>query len=635
MVAPKLRYSPHVDGLRAVAVAAVVVFHAFPRLLPGGFVGVDVFFVISGFLISSILYREFEKPGGRGLRVIGAFYNRRIRRIFPALIVVLAACYLLGFRYLVPSGLSQLSLRLAAAAGFFLNVLLARDVGYFNNDAASNPLLHLWSLSVEEQFYIAWPLALWAASRLRVRFLPAAVFLGACSYFWNLHRVTFQAESSFFLIQTRVWELSLGAVVADLFPQIDGALGGKGRWRAVASNALSLLGLALLGLGIFMIRGNPFYPDAWALLPTAGTAMVICSGEAAWINRHLLSTRLLVGVGLISYPLYLWHWPLLSFAHIASTEEVTDLLRIALVIAAVGLAWLTYRFVETPIRRGRGGFLPSVLLLAAMAVIANVGLYSYWQKGIPGRFPRIIQELWDYHYAFPVQWREGRNFLDWEQPPTYFGDDPQDLSKDKPTLYLWGDSHAAGLFPGFRAVYGDRLNIRQRTAAATPPILGLTTEKWNERSAVNRYVLEEIKRERPKYVVLEANWVVYDISGLGATLRAVKASGVEHVILVGTVPEWAGGLPQQLCNFVVRHPTAPIPTRLSSGYTKEPLLIDGVLRALAEQSGAEYVSPCAILGSSEGFLIRVGDTGDSLIEFDYGHLTVKGSAYLVAQFPRI
>lgn len=636
MIRPKLGYSPHIDGLRAVAVAAVIVFHAFPRLLPGGFVGVDVFFVISGFLISSILYRDFEEPGSSGLRVIGRFYVRRIRRIFPALIAVLIACYLLGYRFLWPSGLSELCLRLTAAAGFFLNILLSRDVGYFNDGAATNPLLHLWSLSVEEQFYLIWPLAVWVVSRLRIPFLPTAVFFGACSYLWNLHRVTFSAEPSFFLLQTRVWELSMGAVAADLFPRIDGALGpAEGRWRRRVLNGSSVLGVLLLGLGIFRIRGDPFYPDAWALLPTVGTALVILSGGAAWANRHLLSSRLLVGLGLISYPLYLWHWPLLSFAHLASTDRVSGAYKLALICGAIGLAWLTYVLVENPIRHSRPGVLRPILLLAAMAFVANVGLYSYWKKGFPERFPKLIQELLDYRYPYGTLWREGRNFLDWGQLPTFFGDDPQDLSKDKPTLYLWGDSHAAGLYPGLRALYGDKLNIRQRTAAATPPIVAPTTEKWKAQSEVNSYVLAEIQREHPKYVVLAANWIEYDRSGLPGTIKAINASGAERVILVGAGPQWRDGLPQQLCNYWHEHPRDPIPTRLNSGYREEPIQIDRELRLVAEQSGATYVSPCEILGSSEGFLIRLGDTGDSLIYFDYGHLTDKGSIYLVSHFPKL
>jgi peptidoglycan/LPS O-acetylase OafA/YrhL len=639
MQSPKLGYSPHIDGLRAVAVAAVIVFHAFPSLLPGGFVGVDVFFVISGFLISSILYREFSDRGSSGLRVIGNFYARRIRRIFPALIVVLLACYVLGYYLLLPSGLSQLSLRITASAGFFLNLILSRDVGYFKGEAASNPLIHLWSLSVEEQFYVIWPLAIWIASRCRARFLPVAVFFGAASYFWNGHRITSSAESAFFLLQTRVWDVSVGAVVADLYPRLNEAFSdlgcAAGRWRSVSSNALSLAGLCLLGLGFWLIRGDPFYPDHWALLPTLGTALVICSGADAWVNRHLLSRPSLVGVGLISYPLYLWHWPLLSYVHLAFPDEETVRIKIALVCGALGLAWLTYRFVENPIRHRHKSWIQPFLLLATMAAVANVGLYTYRQRGIPSRFPRIVQEASDLHYPYARLWREGTNFLDPNQEGLDFKDDPRDFAEDRPTLYLWGDSHAAALYPGFRACYGKVLNIIQRTTAGVPPMLGVDVKGRPARRAINEFILASVKKERPKYVVLAGNWPDCKWEDLGKTIRAIKEVGVPHVIIVGPVPEWTAGLPQQICNFAIRHPSQPVPMRLNSGLQKEPIRIDPLLRAIAEQSGAEYVSPCAILGSNEGYLVRLGDSADSLTTFDYGHLTETGAIYVVSHFPKL
>jgi peptidoglycan/LPS O-acetylase OafA/YrhL len=629
-----LRYSPHIDGLRAVAVAAVIIYHAFPRLLPGGFVGVDVFFVISGFLISSILFRELNAPGSSGPRLIGDFYARRIRRIFPALIVVLLACYLIGYRLLLPSGLSQLAFRITASAGFFLNFVLARDVGYFKGEAASDPLIHLWSLSVEEQFYLFWPLLLWIAARCRIRFLPVTVFLGACSFFWNGHRTTSSSAAGFYLLQTRIWELAVGAVTADLFPRVVDALRGSrrpaGRWRSAASNLLSLGGLLLLGAGFWLIRGDPFYPDQRAFLPTVGTALLICSGEDAWASRLFLSRPLLVGLGLISYPLYLWHWPLLSFAHVAFPDEETPGVKIALVCAALGLAWLTYRFVENPIRQRRRGWLRPVLLLAAMAAVANIGLHAYRQRGIPSRFPRLIQEASDLHYVYARSWREGQNFLGADQSAADFKDDPGDYSASRPTLYLWGDSHAAALYPGFKACYGTKLNIVQRTAAGVPPMLGAEIEGLPERRSINEFILAAVGREHPKYVVLAANWPVYKWEDLGRTIRAIKETGAARVIVIGPVPQWTAGLPQQLCNFAIHHPYTPIPTRLNSGLWPEPLRIDPLLRAVAEQSGAEYVSACAILGSKEGYLIRLGDTGDSLTTFDYGHLTVAGATYLVS-----
>ncbi len=632
-------YSPHIDGLRAVAVIAVVLFHAFPVLLPGGFVGVDVFFVISGFLISSILCREFALTTSAGLRVIAQFYSRRIRRIFPALLVVLSTCFALGYCLLLPSSFARLSLQIAASSGFFLNYVLSGNVGYFGGEVAANPLVHLWSLSVEEQFYLIWPLLIWASARSRVRILPVAVFFGALSYFWNLHRNTASAESAYYLLQTRAWELAVGAVLADLKPRLDGALEAIGfgprRLMEWGLSFFAVIGLLLIGAGFRFIKGDPFYPDEWALLPTIGTGLVILAGKKAWVNGRLLSLPALVGVGLISYPLYLWHWPLLSFLHIAFPEYDTVLPRASLILVALGLAWIVYHSIEIPIRRQPRGWSRPLMLAAAMGSVACLGIISLEMKGLPSRFPKLIQEISDYQYPYSKSWKEGTCFLDPDQEATDFKDDPSDIKAGRPMMLVWGDSHAAALSPGIRKIYGTAFNIVQRTAAGVPPLLGHDIKGHGNSRSLNEKILEEVQREHPRIVVLDANWPDCPWQEIERTVKAVKDAGVSHVFVVGPVPQWTAGLPQQLCNIALRHPKRRIPDRLDTGYLLEPVRIDPLLRSLAERSGAEYLSPCSILHAEGGFLVRLGDSADSLTTFDYGHLTAKGATYVVSHFPKL
>lgn len=347
-------YRPDIDGLRAIAVLAVVVFHAFPTLAHGGFVGVDVFFVISGFLISKHIWEEL----GTGTFSIRTFYARRIRRIFPALAAVLLACLLAGWLILTPDEYEQLGKHVVGGAIFVSNIVLWKESGYFDNAADTKPLLHLWSLGIEEQFYIVWPLLLalfWRCTR-HLGWAMLAI-LGA-SLAWSLAVARHDVVADFYSPLTRFWELALGAGLALLAAHRPAA-------GADYRSLISWLGLGLILGAVFVVEESYAFPGAWALLPTVGAACLIHAGEGAWPNRQILSSRLLVWIGLISYPLYLWHWPLLSFARIMESGTPSVEVRFWLVAASIVLAWLTYRFLERPVRsRPRSGVIVLVLCLA-------------------------------------------------------------------------------------------------------------------------------------------------------------------------------------------------------------------------------------------------------------------------------
>jgi peptidoglycan/LPS O-acetylase OafA/YrhL len=367
MTAPT--YRADIDGLRAIAVLAVLAYHASPAALPGGFAGVDIFFVISGYLISGLIAQALAA----GRFSLAGFYARRIRRIFPALALVLAATLAYGGVVLLPQELALLGRDAAGGAGFIANLLFWAEVGYFDRDAAAKPLLHLWSLGVEEQFYIVWPLLLWALHRRRgAPFWPIAA-LAAASFAACLILTPTHPAASFYSPATRLWELALGAALARFaaLPPADARL----------RDAASLIGLALIALSLALLGAADPFPGWRALVPTLGAALLIAAGPAAWVNRRLLAHRAMVGIGLISYPLYLWHWPLLSYAHIIHQgRPLKPLLLLALVAASFALAWLTWRWLETPIRtRARR---PVPALAATMAALAGLGL-ALWLAPIP------------------------------------------------------------------------------------------------------------------------------------------------------------------------------------------------------------------------------------------------------------
>ena len=643
MESAQLQYRAHIDGLRGVAVLAVLGFHAFPDVLKGGSTGVDIFFVISGFLISSILYEDFSAPASRLGGVILNFYYRRVRRIFPVLIIVLAACYVMGFVLLLPSELAALSQRIVASAGFYLNFLFSGKEDYFNRSASSNPLLHLWSLAVEEQFYLLWPLAIWLAMRCRVRMLPLAVFLASCSYFWNAQKYPGTEASVFFLPQMRMWELLIGAASAAVFPLIAQAPMGHGnlgtrpgpRWTAgLLPNCLSILGISLVGAGLILIKRDASLPNAWTLLPTVGSACIVCSAGSAWTNRHILSSRVLVWIGLISYPLYLWHWPLLTFAQLTSEHANSGVTKFSVLAVSVVLAWLTYRLVERPIRHGRRYRRICIALVGSMAAIAGLGSYTKMAYGFPSRFPALISEISKFQYDPASYMRQGAYFLNGDADETKFKKDPNEIQKGRATIYLWGDSHAGALYPGVNEAYGKKYNIVQRTVAGTPPFM---PDYFNPGSArqINQFVFSAIVRDRPEYVMLEADWPGCEWTQVERTIVALKSAGIQHVILVGPVPQWIGTLPQQLFNYARRHRGDPVPTRMTAGVDPGPVYIDRLMTSLAERLGIVYFSPIQIMGNKDGFLVRVGDTPETVTTYDSSHLTASASIYLVSHFPKL
>ena len=372
-----MRYRPDIDGLRAIAVLAVIGYHAFPKWITGGFVGVDIFFVISGYLISTVI---LESLSGDTFS-LRAFYARRIRRIFPALLVVLLAVFGIGWLLLFAVEFKQLGKHIAASAGFVSNIVFWSESGYFDTLAETKPLLHLWSLSIEEQFYLVWPVLLWALAKRRVNPLVTTTVLAMASFGLAVYELRHDAVAAFFLPQYRAWELLLGAMLAER------ALATRGLERPDAgrSNAQSIAGLTLIALAVAFTPRSAF-PGWWALLPTAGAVLVIMAGPTAVLNRRVLSSAPLVWVGLISYPLYLWHWPLLSFGRIVVGSVPSPGYRAGAIAASVVLAWATYRAIERPLRFGPPSIARIATLVASMLVVGFFGYNCYQRNGLGYRF---------------------------------------------------------------------------------------------------------------------------------------------------------------------------------------------------------------------------------------------------------
>ncbi|MBV6290410.1 acyltransferase family protein [Pseudomonas aegrilactucae] len=502
------KYRPDIDGLRAVAVLAVVIFHAFPTALKGGFIGVDIFFVISGYLISTIIFESLD----RGAFSFTEFYARRIKRIFPALLLVLVACYGLGWLTLLDDELRQLGKHIAGGAGFVSNLMLWNEVGYFDNSVETKPLLHLWSLGVEEQFYIVWPVLLWMAWRFRFNVLALTVILAAVSFLLSVKGVKHDAIATFYSPHTRFWELLAGTLLAWF------SLYRQRVVRTRLAQVLSLLGLCLLVFGFLRINKGLNFPGKWALVPVLGAVLIIAAGPDAWFNRRVLSNKLAVWFGLISFPLYLWHWPLLSFARIVEGEVPTVGVRVAAVLLAILLAWLTFRLVELPLRsRWQGRSKVIVLVLLAVGCGAT-GYVTYIQDSIAQRTHN--QKLMAYQNSIKVTDRAAECF---EIPYAYKTPDGWFCGlgeRETPVEYFaYGDSHALSLVPALEKFARDhKVGMKFTGTSGCPSLLGIQSlrgeariEKYNCQ-ALNERIFNDVQASGIKHVILINRWTYYTSS---------------------------------------------------------------------------------------------------------------------------
>ncbi len=451
-----------IDALRGIAVAAVVLYHAFPSVLAGGFVGVDVFFVISGYLITGIVARELDVDAFSLLK----FYSRRINRIFPALVAVLLSCIALGAGLLLSAEFAALGAQTVAAVTFTSNFALLGEAGYFDAASHTKPLLHLWSLAIEEQFYIAWPLALLLAHRLRLPLLSLARVLAICSFVACAWCTPLDQAAAFYLPVTRGWELLVGGVLALAERE-------KRHTSLMAWPGLGWIGIGAIVVALFLLDPGATFPGVRALLPVVGAAAFIGAGRGSTANAGLGSIRWIHWLGTISYPLYLWHWPLLSFARIVTGRALGTGESLVLVAASVMLAWSTFRLLESPLRRRGPSPTKSLALVAGLLVAGLLGDGASASGGVPTR---------GWIVPFDAKARELRGGR--ASAPKYLPCDdrltaaPPFLRYCKrsraaePDLAVFGDSHADHLFDGLARNDPGRtwLLIGHN---ATPPLAGV------------------------------------------------------------------------------------------------------------------------------------------------------------------
>lgn len=642
-------YRADIDGLRALAVLFVLVFHAWPSVLPAGTMGVDIFFVISGYLITKIILTSLRDGKFSFLE----FYARRIRRIFPALIVTLVVSMMAGWLLMTPREYELLGSHIAGGAGFFLNFQLVTEAGYFDVSTQLKPLTHLWSLSVEEQLYLIIPVLLYLSWRGGRNEFKVIVGLLALSFAANIRYLEYR-EAAFYLLYGRGWEFLVGSVIAykEMFPAPES--GNSDETNVLTgesgSNMLSAAGLFLIAVGLIFVKDLRLFPGWLALLPVVGAALVILSGRSSWIGSSVLGSKALVSIGVISYPLYLWHWSLLSFAKISQRGSISELTSAMLVVVSFPLAYLTYQYVEKPLRFGGKGKIKALGLLLAMVLVATCGVVVWKLDGLSMRFPAKIRPAADYRYDLLADGRYRECWLEKKAPADGFSPqciDPAKSDDKSPLVIVWGDSFAARLFPGIRAVIGGNARLGQLSRDACMPIVNVGYAQSNCLES-NDFVMAVIRNERPNTVVLHADWRSLGKHGdskidptspitnyLLDTIQQLKKNGVNNIVFVGPTPSWSENLPDLLIKNWLSHKTEEqLPNRTNVGLTENLRELDASLRDLiTTRTSASYVSAMELLCNADGCLTYVPDDSRDFFTPDVGHLTTHGAIYLSKKLP--
>ncbi len=643
----KLHYRPEIDGLRALAILSVAFFHA-EMGFDGGYAGVDIFFVISGFLITSILYKD----AGSGQASLAHFWERRVRRIFPALTVVLLFCLIAGYFLYFPANLIELGQQVRAQSVFASNVLFYLQSGYFDSSSELKVLLHTWSLAIEEQFYLFFPIVFFTLYRLKKDYLfPVLAVFAAISLGVSVYWIEKNAnDAAFYLLPARAWELMVGALIA-LYRPVKPM---PQKW----AEGLGIAGLIAILYTVIAYDNGTDFPGLAALLPTLGAgAIILASANGPIRVARWLSCRPLVFIGLISYSWYLWHWPVISFFRYLPGIKFNALTGLVCLIISFGFAYLSWRYIERPFRKEGGVMGRKALFACALAILAScaaIGHYLVVKEGLPERMneqaTRLASGMLDNH-----PYTECNGDIETQLKDNALCQTNKDAGK--PTFLAWGDSFTNSMVPGlFHISKETGTNGFIATYSACPPILGLKQRKDGREftcADFNDDVLSFAERNGIKKVFLIGNWygwmrdekkTYYDdeswfeaykdtdtskaAAGLKRTVKILREKGIEPVVVIAQAyamedPARYLALEEM---FDIKPRTVFISREENREHTApviEPMIAD--LRA----SGVEIIDFRDRL--CDGEQCRVQHDGYSLYS-DRAHLSSKGAIYVAPMF---
>jgi len=629
-----LPYRREIDGLRAVAVIPVILFHANFSQFSGGFVGVDVFFVISGYLITSILIDDLQA----GTFSIVRFYERRARRILPALFLIMAASMIPASLFLLPSELRSFSDSIVAVTVFSSNFLFWMTSGYFDAASQNNPLLHTWSLAVEEQYYLLFPLFLAATWRFGRRWFAAiCALLAVASLCVAQYSSQVSSMFAFYLLPSRAWELLIGVLIA-----VHNAGARQIRLSHTTREVGGLLGALLIAFSVFVFDRHTPFPGVYALVPTVGTGLIILCSDKSTVTGRILAHSLLVQIGLISYSLYLWHLPVLVFANHALLAWPGRIVSSLLIGLSFALAYISWKFVEVPFRNRRLISRRQIFTFSAccMAAFITVGFVGHLMNGFEGRFsPSQIQFARAFENRVPTRHYFAREDIlkkfrfecDFYDVGRYLAGSPTDepkaaIARDcytrdrrlKKTVFIWGDSHAQQLYYGVHINLPSNWQILQVASSGCDPSIHPDTSLRPYCAHSNTVALSSIQTVHPELVIVGQNsgHNAKHMLEIGAYLLK---NGAQNVLFTGPTPHWTADLPKIMVFRLWNQPGHYSRT----GVNKSVMRINAELKKqFVESPHIHFVSIIDYFCNSSGCLTYFGDNKETgLTTWDYGHLT--------------
>ncbi|OAN70160.1 hypothetical protein A8B78_21050 [Jannaschia sp. EhC01] len=617
-----MKYQPHIDGLRAIAVVPVVIFHLGSSLIPGGYVGVDIFFVISGFLITTILLEDIAKARYS----LFDFYKRRILRILPALALVLLATFLISDLLFFENERIETGESIIATAAFISNFYFWMDAGYFTAPAETKPLLHTWSLAVEEQFYIFFPPVLFAVSKYAKKYLLHIIgslilaSLAGCIILTFKHQPT-----AFYMLPTRAWELGVGVFFAILTHR--GFVKENG-----ISGVIGLFGLVLTLFPMFTLDSTSVFPGVNAIAPVLG-AMLLIGWGGSGITGAILSSRPFVEIGKISYSLYLWHWPVIVFWKAYSGEHLSTFEMIGLGLVSCALGAVSTYVIERPFRSaearsmstskvnvGGGIVLIGLAGIGALAMSNTVRL-----RTIPENVQQIAATV-DYRTwpDFMAQFRPGSCYLN-EADGSFDAFDRSECTTFDPerrNVLLIGDSHAAQLWGALQEAMPDS-NVMQATSSGCRALLGAGGAQ--RCTDLRHWVFDDfLPSHNVDLVILGGRWAEHEIQFVNPTLTALKALS-SHVVVIGPTVEYEGSFPE----ILARNQLTGEEFDFASSRTPGRVQMNELMRQAVDGANIPYVDVLGTICEGESCLLFAPDGVP--MHFDYGHVTLSGARYVVRQ----
>ena len=626
----EIKYRYDIDSLRGIAVLVVCLFHFWPQYITGGYIGVDIFFVISGFLITSIITKKLESDTFS----FADFYIRRVRRLFPALLAILLLTLLVGFYLFLYDDFVDLIKHTLYALIFSSNLMLWRDVNYFNSTAELKTLLHLWSLGIEEQFYLVWPLIIVLLRKFNLNLNGFAYFFLIASFLLNIYVTRHSQTAAFYLPLTRYWEFLLGAIVS---------IHWKKHSNLLSQKRLSIffyLGLGLIFYSCLIFDKNTIFPGFNAFIPAIGASLVILFGDGTKFYKYSRLETVLRFFGRISYSLYLVHWPLIAINNLAIGVPYTP--AYYLFAASIAISYLMTVLVEKPFLTKYATFSGfRILMFTYIALLGFIGYFfvlspvkknSREADKINASYLPFLEFYSTYSDRVDAEFSEGCNFRNKDQSSKETICDSCFTVKDlkKPTILLWGDSHMQALSYGIRNKLQSKYNILQIATHSSAPTLNLRLDQTSVKA--NEFALELIRKISPEIVILAQNnehlrndWEML--------IRKIESYGVKHVMLVGPVPKWFPSLPRVL---IKTGSTESKFMNVNIGLDKEVAKDDKELLELSKSIGFEYLSVYNFLRQDDSIRVRVPNSNE-LVVFDYGHLTLPASKLIADQLiaPRI